>query len=522
MSSWQLGQTIVAALRDAGIKHFVLCPGSRNTPISLSLAKAAQADELTLHTRTDERAAGFLALGLAKAAGVAAVVVTSGTALGNLVPAVMEAYAAGVALVIVSADRPATLVGTRANQTTNQINIFNPHTVAELWLHSANAQPTAWASQINRVVAAALGGRTNRPGPIHINAAFDLPLTPDGAVLPSLPHLTLAPRPPAVPVNLPAINETVVVAGDASPEVGGQAAQFAASACLPLLAEPSSNARQSPNAVQDYVAKLSTKLADRIRRVVLFGHPTLSRPVTRLLAREDIDVVAVGAFADWADAGHRVTLVADAVTCPSGDGQWLNEWRAPLAVSEQKEGLTSTTLVSKVVSGASGQTVFFGSSNPIRYADQLSQWPGRLTCFANRGLSGIDGAIATATGISLGLNMPVTAILGDLTFLYDIGSLMIPAGQPTPDLRLVVIDDNGGSIFDALEVSHPEFSDVFELAFRMPHGHDLCAMASGFGVAASRITTLDELQDALSKPIDGLEVFLVTVIGAQSRLGAVK
>lgn len=522
MSSWQLGQTIVAALRDGGVKHFVACPGSRNTPISLSLAKAAQADELTLHTRTDERAAGFLALGLAKASGIAAVVVTSGTAVGNLVPAVMEAYASGTALVVVSADRPATLVGTRANQTTDQINVFGAHSVADLRLYSADAQPRAWASQINRVVVAALGLRTNRPGPVHINAGFETPLTPDGTVLPSLPHLALAPRPTVAPVNLPVVTETVILAGDANVEVGAQAVQFAESAGLPLLAEPSSNARHSSNAVQDYVAKLGEKIADRIRRVVLFGHPTLSRPVARLLARDDITVIGVGTFADWADAGHSVTMVADAVTCPASDARWLSDWQQPTLKTEVTGLLTPTTLVAEVLAASQGQTVFFGSSNPIRYADQLSAWPTQLSCFANRGLSGIDGAIATASGISLGLGKPVTAIIGDLTFLYDVGSLMIPTAQATPDLRLVVIDDNGGSIFEALEVSHPEFSDVFDLAFRMPHGHDLHAIVSGFGVAAKRITTLDELKRALSQPIDGLEVFLVTVTGLQRRLGAVK
>ena len=190
MGSAGLGLALAEGLASAGITQVVVCPGSRSTPVALALARLAGEGRVRLHTRTDERAGGFLALGLAKAGGAAAVLVTSGTAVGNLMPAVMEARASGVMLVVITADRPATLVGTGANQTTHQVGIFGRHVVGDLALAGSDDAPAAWSAQLSRLFAAGFGLRTREPGPVHINAAFTEPFVDDLMADPEQNRLT--------------------------------------------------------------------------------------------------------------------------------------------------------------------------------------------------------------------------------------------------------------------------------------------------------------------------------------------
>lgn len=534
MSSWLLGQAVVATLVDAGVEQVVLCPGSRNTPVSLALADAARQGRLRLHTRTDERVAGFLGLGLAKVAGIAAVVVTSGTAVANLSPAIMEAKAAGVGLLVITADRPATLAGSGANQTGEQTGLFATQVVAQVRLHSADANQNAWVAQLRRGIVAARGLRSREPGPVHVNLFLAEPLVPDAALAggadalvadhpsadgqllgdPGLLGAGLAPlrpfevdlAPTAPPVELPDGLASVVVVGDAPPAQGAAAQLVAQKAGAPLFAEPSSNARHSPNAIPGYQTLLAdAQLAAKIQRVLVYGHPTLSRPISRLLAREDVDVVAVGGRLTWPDPGHNVRAVHDAVVLPAQDDGWLAAWHQ--VDTPAPSTLWSTEAVAQAVVRAGGQVVF-GASNPIRAADRAVDWPEGLVGYANRGLAGIDGTIATATGIALASQRPVTALVGDLTFLHDVGALMVPLGQPEPDLRVVVCDDDGGSIFRDLEVGRPQFAADFNLAFAMPHGHDLAAIAAGFGVPTTVVTTPAQLEEALLGQNIGLSVLI--------------
>lgn len=510
MSSWGLSQHVLANLIASGVRDFVLCPGSRNTPLSLTLVRCAREGLVNLHRRMDERAAGFLGLGVAKVTGVCALVVTSGSAVGNLLPAVMEAHASGVCLIVISADRPATLQASRSNQTTSQSGIFGAHCVHTANLYSNDDSPAAWASQTRRAVVAGLGLRTCRPGPVQINLGLDTPLTPEegpglAALVASADFSLPASRDPHLE-DLEYVPGTVVLAADASADVGAAAAQVAEKACLPLLAEPSSNARHSSNAIWNYVPQLASGRIDEINRVLVYGHPTLSRSVAKLLSSAD-QVIAVGQFADWPDPGLTVTGVVDAVRVEPDKSDWLCSWQSPEPQPERE--LSGTSAVAQFLSHA-GQNIFFGSSNSIRYADNCANWP-KGTCYANRGLAGIDGAIATAAGIALASGKPTSALMGDLTFLYDAGALLIPAGQPQPDLRVVVLDDDGGAIFRSLEVGAAEFADDFTQAFGMPHGHDLAEIARGYGVDAQKVATLDGLNSALSKPIDGLSVVVAAM-----------
>ncbi|MCW2837139.1 MAG: 2-succinyl-5-enolpyruvyl-6-hydroxy-3-cyclohexene-carboxylate synthase, partial [Marmoricola sp.] len=278
LATWLVDQLVSRGMTDA-----VLCPGSRNAPLSFALAAD---DRIRLHTRIDERTAAFLALGLAKASRrPAAVVTTSGTAAANLHPAVLEAAHAGVPLVAVTADRPARLRGTGANQTTDQVRLFGDAAgFVDLTARDDDALDAAWLPD----------------GPIHLNCQFDDPLLPD----PDSPGRSGPPK--RTPegqnvrdypwrgdrddaVRLPVGPRTVVVAGD---DAGPPPPTHAEQAGWPLLAEPSSGSRTGANPVRTYRLLLGTALGARIQRAVVFGHPTLSRPVAQLLSRPDVEVVS--------------------------------------------------------------------------------------------------------------------------------------------------------------------------------------------------------------------------------------
>lgn len=511
MSSAHLGMAIAEGLAAAGVGEVVVCPGSRSTSIAVALADLADQGCIRLHTRTDERVAGFLALGLAKATGAAAVVVTSGTALGNLMPAVMEARLSGIPLVVITADRPATLVGSGANQTTEQIGLFGRHVVADLHMASTDDNDAAWRAGLGRVLAAALGLRTREPGPVQINAAFTEPFLSDEPAPASRRPFRVSESRPAEPVRLEFRPGTVVLAGDAPHDVGQRARRLAEAARLPLFAEPSSNARAGRCAIAGYRNLLDGELGKRIERVVLFGHPTLSRPVTRLLSRPDVELVVVSDRAGWPDPGARAELICDDVELEPGDQNWLDQWRAADAQLPQANAdgdkISGLQLAAEVVAHAQAN-LFFGSSNPIRDADLAPIRDEPPICWANRGLSGIDGVMSTAIGIALGTHQPTTVLLGDLGFLHDLMALHVPAGQPVPDLRVVLADDDGGSIFRTLEVAG---SHWFEVLFAMPHGRDLAPLAAGFGWPTTVVHALDELRELLARPVSGVQVLVVPI-----------
>lgn len=522
MSSWLLALTLVEQLREAGATDVVLAPGSRNAPLAIALDRAARAGELTLHVRIDERSAGFLALGLAKSTGrPVAVVTTSGTAVGNLLPAVMEANHSGVPLVVCSADRPETMINSGANQTTDQLGLF-AHQVRSSHRLSSGGDISAWRFQLRRTLTTATGLRTRRPGPVHVNLALATPLMPSDEALPQGRALVVEPPVAFAPVQLSGEPHTVVLVGDASPQTGERARLVAEAARVPLLAEPSSNARTGAMAISTYRLLLGKPdLGGRIERVVLFGHPTLSRPVTALLGRDDLELVVVAEHADWVDPGFRVARVVDDVELAPGDPHWTNRWltadenmRARIDLARrpgvgEEAALTADRVAELVVDRTGGGVLVLGSSNLVRDADLAPVVEPAPRVFANRGLAGIDGTIATAIGIHHGLGEPVTVLLGDLTALHDVGSLWLGSLEARPLVRVVVVDDRGGSIFHTLEQGAPEWADSFERVFGTPHQVDLVQVATGYGWQAVEVTEMDELGARLRVPVRGPELLLV-------------
>jgi 2-succinyl-5-enolpyruvyl-6-hydroxy-3-cyclohexene-1-carboxylate synthase len=510
VTATELARSVVAALVADGVREVVLAPGSRNAPLSFAAFDAAEAGLLRLHTRIDERTAGFLALGLTKGGSRAAVMCTSGTAVANLHPAVLEAHHARVPMVVVTADRPARLRGTDANQTTDQVGVFGPQ-VSTLDVDG----PGAW----------------DLSGVVHLNVQLDDPLLPKDRWFPSAveeAHNTHAPMglgasrdPGATTLGLGP--RTVVVAGD---DAGPRARSLADRAGWPLLAEPSSGARTGP-ALRAYRLLLATELADQVERVVVFGHPTLSRPVQRLLSRPDVEVLDAGR--SWTRP-YAVTPVVDPVVDEADDHAWLVAWQeADASVSRQLDQLVDEAgFTAYHVAGAvsralpPGGHLLVGASNPIRDLDLMAtayDVGSRRKVVANRGLSGIDGTVSTAIGASLARRQGNRnlALMGDVTFLHDATGLVIGPDEPRPDLTIVVANDDGGSIFATLEQGAEEHAHAYERLFGTPHHVDLAALCQATGTAHWRVDSAAELDHALSSPNGGIEVVEAVVDRSRRR-----
>lgn len=516
-------RAVLGQLLAQGVTDLVLAPGSRSAPLALVAEAAARDGLLRLHVRVDERAAGFLALGLAKGSGrCVPVVTTSGTAVGNLLSAVMEAHHSRVPLLVVSADRPASLVGTGANQTTEQAELFGGFLRYRARVASA-AAPQSWPAQAARAVLAAEGALSRNAGPAQLNLELGLPLVPaDGPVGGPVPAGAVEAGPAAAPepVLLPGTPRTLVVCGDAAPATGRAAVELAEAAGVPLLAEPSSNARVGATALATGRLLLAGSLGGQVERVVVFGRPNLSRPVTALLSRPDVEVVVVTEAPDYPDPGWRAKLVAPAVALEPGPAEWLADWQARDADRSARldallagaAGLSGPGLARLVIGSApADQVLCLANSNPVRDADLAPVRADAGPVYANRGLSGIDGTIGTAVGVALAVNAPTTLLCGDLAFVHDAGSLAIGPMEPRPELRIVVADDRGGSIFATLEYGQQRFADAFERVFATPTGLDLVALAAAYGVPARRLRTADEVAGALAEPASGLEVLVVDV-----------
>ncbi len=508
-----LARLAVEALTRAGVAHVVLCPGSRSAPLAYELQRR-DGDGLRLHVRHDERVAGFTALGAGlDGHALGAVVTTSGTAVANLHPAVLEAHHARRPLVVVTADRPPHLRGTWANQTTElQAGLFGDAVRARLDLPDARAvaNPAVAARALARTLAAAQG---TLPGPVHLDLGFTDPLVPDG----DEPGWTMiwvdpAERSDATPERLPEGPRTVVVAGDGA---GPGARELARAAHWPLLAEPTSGAA-GPDAVA--AARLLLELPElggQVERVVAFGRPTLSRPVTRLLSRPDVELVLVSPDGTWHEPGRaaRRLHAVDPGHRPPDD--WSRCWSAASSAAAQA---LDAVLDASPADGPLGPVVarevaratvaparlVVAASNPVRDLDLVGHHlAAGVRAFANRGLAGIDGTVSTASGLALG-GEPVRVLVGDLAFLHDLNALLVPPTEARPQVQVVVLDDDGGGIFGLLEHGEragrgPEQAAAFERLFGTPHGADVAALCAGYHVPYRAVTGLDELREALTR-----------------------
>jgi 2-succinyl-5-enolpyruvyl-6-hydroxy-3-cyclohexene-1-carboxylate synthase len=528
-------RVIVDELLRCGVRHLVACPGSRNAALSMAAHDAAETGRVRLHVRIDERSAGFLALGLAKAGrGLVGVFCTSGTAAANLHPAVIEAHHAGTPLLVLTADRPAELHGTGANQTIEQRNLYGVAApCVEFPLAEARTGGNAvWRGTVCRAVALAASG------PVQVNLPFREPLVPDGdeswlEPLTGRPDGTrwtnwwTSARTGPSATGLAA--RTLLVVGDpvGQPARITAAATVAADAGWPVIAEPTGVAAALAGGAT-VLANGSLLLnagelaeARRPAEVLVAGRPTLSRGVGALLrATGRVRVLAAGP--NWTDPQRVAAEMVDHVTTiglPTPDPDWLADWQAAdqaagAAIDESLAGQAWPTgahvardLMTAVPPGA---TLFLGSSNAIRFVDLFGRVGGEHRIVANRGVAGIDGSVSTAAGLALASGNPCYALLGDLTFLHDINGLLIGPAEPRPNLTIVVVNDDGGGIFALLEQGAPEHAGSFERMFGTPHGADLAALCAGYRVPHLLVSDPDKFRAALA-PARGPRVIEVRV-----------
>jgi 2-succinyl-5-enolpyruvyl-6-hydroxy-3-cyclohexene-1-carboxylate synthase len=528
--STAMATVIVDELIRNDVRHVVLCPGSRNAPLSFALYEARE--RLRLHVRVDERAAGFLALGLARATGrPAAVVCTSGTAVANLHPAVLEAHHSGVGLLLITADRPPELHGTGANQTIDQRGVFGSAAVAvdfPVAEHRAGLNPV-WRGLVCRGVARAETGR-----PVQLDVPFREPLVPtfgddwpdplDGRPGGARWTTWSAQRTPPgnrVDFDLPA--RALMVVGSGDPVRARAAAAVAAKAGWPVIAEPVGSAAAvsgGARVLRGGPLLLSAPLPPALRpeAVLVVGRPTLSRGVRGLM--DSAPVIGIGDHPQWTDPQYVAEHVRswldddDLPHTTPADPAWLSAWvEAETAAATAVDKLlgeqpwpTGPQIARTVVEALpSGATLFLGSSTPIRDVDLVAEHRADVEVHANRGVAGIDGNLSTAIGVAIGTGRPGYALMGDLTFLHDTNGLLIGPGEERPDLAVVVVNDDGGGIFSLLEQGAAEHKASFERVFGTPHGVDIGSLCTAHGVPHTAPSTPAELLNAL-EPAPGLRV----------------
>ncbi len=519
-------RVVVDELIRGGVRDVVLCPGSRNAPLAFALQDADRAGRLRLHVRIDERTAGYLAIGLAIAAGApVCVAMTSGTAVANLGPAVVEANYARVPLIVLSANRPYELLGTGANQTMEQLGYFGTQVRATISLGLAEDAPermdalnATWRSASCRVLAAATGARTANAGPVHFDIPLREPLVPDpdtaGAATPpgrpgGRPWTLTPPVSFDQPLDIDLSADTVVIAGHGA----GTQPNLAA---LPTVAEPTAPAAANP------LHPLALPLL-RPQQVIMLGRPTLHRPVSALLADPSVPVYALTTGPRWPDvSGNSQATGTRAATTGEPSPAWLRRCaelnrhaldavRGQLAAHPLTTGLHVAAAVADAL--RPGDQLVLGASNPVRDAALVGLNPHGILVRSNRGVAGIDGTVSTAIGAALAHERAAggrtVALIGDLTFVHDSSGLLIGPTEPVPrQLTIVVSNDNGGGIFELLEQGDPRFSDVSSRIFGTPHDVDVGALCRAYHVESRQIE-VDQLSAALDEPGKGMRVLEV-------------
>ena len=547
MPSVDTACAILSSLDALGVTHVLYCPGSRSAPFAYALEAGSFGGDA--RPVLDERGAGFAAVGLARAGALPAIVVTSGTAVAELAPAVLEASHARLPLLVLSADRPGELRGVGASQATHQSGFFGTHVRASLDLEPQEASPSL-VGHLTRAVAAACGAPSGTPGPVQINVAFRDPLTPVSCSPGDEAGASFAPRPTRViaasPVPArwedvvgPAAAGLIVVGEGASP----RAREWSEASGFPLLAEPASGAWKDGGVVPFEQSLVCSSLGREVDAVVVTGRPTLSRPIQALLARPDVRVVVVDPHAPWVDvSGNASAVVADLEPAREPIRAAQAEWAARVREAARDAGERIESLLdsgsghtmldlARIVAASTSGPLVLGASNPVRAFDlAVPSLEGRVV-HSNRGQAGIDGTIATAVGICLGSGYTdeasaasderVTAVMGDLTACHDASSLALAASTGA-HLDIVVADDHGGGIFATLEHGRATSPEAYDRWFGLAQSVDYEALAAAYGVAFARAGEPRELEDLLDLPVRGPRLIHAPVERAEDLYRAIR
>ncbi len=547
-----LASAFAEELARCGLRHAVLSPGSRSTPLALALWRQAEIETSVI---VDERSAAFLALGAAQASGApVALLCTSGTAAANYHPAVCEADHSAVPLLVLTADRPPELRGIGAGQAIDQLKLYGESVrwFCEVGTHDADDDGLLhYRATACRAFAAARG--ETRPGPVHLNFPLREPLAPlpeEGAVTATDP-LALngrgeRPLTAVTPIDMEPsqflLDEVaghiaeadigVIVAGrQLDPELRDPLAHLARVAGFPILADPTSQLRCGPHDRSYVIASYDLLLRDERFRgtaspdlVLRFGEMPTSKPLRSWLAESGADQIVVDPLGDWNEPTRRAAalLRADPTELAAGwaarlgeerpaPAMWLEAERAARGAIEGELGevdaLTEPGL--QLALGAAyddGELVYTASSMSIRDQEAfLPSGDADATFLCNRGTNGIDGLISSGIGAAQATGKPTTNVTGDLGLLHDIGGLAA-LRDVSPSVRIVVIDNDGGGIFHFLPQGQALGGEEFETLLGTPRGVDVAKAASLFDLPHHKLDSLNSLPDVLSKGTGLIEV----------------
>jgi 2-succinyl-5-enolpyruvyl-6-hydroxy-3-cyclohexene-1-carboxylate synthase len=562
-----LASAFVEELSRGGVRHAIVSPGSRSTPLALALWRQP---EIEVTVIVDERSASFFAIGAAQAAQTpVAMLCTSGTAAANYHPAICEADESAVPLIALSADRPPELRGIGAGQTIDQLKLYGSSVrwFCEVGTHEADDEGLLhYRSVACRALAAARG--EPRPGPVHLNLPWREPLAPipvAGAVTATDP-LALRGRDPrpltaVTPVDMEPsaflLDEVaghirdarsgVIVAGrQLDPELREPLAHLARAAGVPILAEPTSQLRCGRHDRSHVISAYDHLLRDeRFAKaatpdlVLRFGEMPTSKPLRAWLANSGADQIVVDPSAGWNEPTRRAAalLRADPTELAAGWAARLAEERPPPAIWLEAERAAREAIEADL--GASneptepglhlalgnahgdGELVYTASSMPIRDQEAfLPSTPADALFLCNRGANGIDGLISSGIGAAHATGRPTTIVTGDLGLLHDLGGLAALRETSAP-VRILVIDNGGGGIFGFLPQAETLSKEEFEALLGTPREVDVGKAADLFDLPHRHLDSLADLPDALSAGTGLIEVSVdrESNVGLHRRLG---
>jgi 2-succinyl-5-enolpyruvyl-6-hydroxy-3-cyclohexene-1-carboxylate synthase len=549
--TYVLLRAFVDELARCGMRHACTSPGSRSAPLVLSLARDPR---LRCHSHIDERCAGFFALGLAKRSGLpAAVACTSGTAVAELAPAVIEAREARVPLLVLSADRPAELRENGAGQAIDQLKLFGS---AAKWFFEVSLDGGAGPEQLRFIRTLACRAYwtalQDRPGAVHLNFPLreplvsdeELPADPSGRAdgLPRVRRTAAAPSSSAAERELRELvggsRRGVLIAGrdERGGGLAGAAARFAGAAGWPLLADPLSGARRGEAAVAHYDMLLRDERfaaghePDLVLRV---GDLPVSKPLRGWLAglgsTAQLALDPEGAWQDPSSsvsrslaldpAGALERLAGELGGGRAGGSEWLEDWRSAdeLAAEALLGVLDGHALCEPAVAAELGvllageATLFVASSMPVR--DIESFWPvredpPRVLC--NRGANGIDGTVSSAFGAAAAGEEPVVLLIGDVALAHDIGGLLA-ARRLGIALTIVLVNNEGGGIFDFLPVAGIPERELYDAHVATPTGLDFGRAAELYGLHHELAEDVRGFRGALERALVARHASIVEV-----------
>jgi 2-succinyl-5-enolpyruvyl-6-hydroxy-3-cyclohexene-1-carboxylate synthase len=493
-----LARATIRSLIELGVTDFVLSPGSRNAPLSIALVEAEAKGLIGFHIKIDERGAAFYALGIAKASDqYVAVICTSGTAVANYHPAALEALHSQNKLIFLTADRPARLRRTGANQTTNQVEIFP----------GIQSHDLAVPAPIKLT-----------EGPIHFNLQFDEPLLPtdNSDWLAGIKIKSLNKQEESTETLSLSGNGVVVIGHDGAGLEKQELLKFTQALGLPVIAE-------DPISFQSAIAHASIFLADEKVRsylkpdfVIVIGRTTLSRSINTFISSATNQYVVDPRTKD-VDTARKATKIFTSlpkVFVEASNPNWVRDWNKAAQLSHEVIGSLNTwneqavlQLISKELPNESA--FFVGSSRPIRDIEGFAKPRSGLEVFANRGLAGIDGNLSTIFGIST-LFENTFAAIGDLTFLHDLSALV---NLPKSNVTIFLIDNNGGGIFSTLPQAGVS---GFEKIFGTPQHQDLARIIEGFGIKYTKVKSQSDLAREIVHDNIGIKFVIVEVPDRES------